>query len=243
MEHEQKQHQSRSIIRDFCLNTSTHGLGGIARSGNIYNRLFWSISFIIYMGIMIYFIVKALLDYFEYPTNIDVSYISEIPQNFAAFSLCNGSPMRLDRFIGPFLNYTNATSSTDWNDTNSPIYAFPSVASFFIDQYNKNETFEQYFYTLPTILYSCHFNRVPCSTTDFISFLSSEYGFCYTFNAKLKNTTDNKVRLVNQYGGIGELSLGLYIHSHQYVPNIRNGEYTVVFREMQLFFLIKVLVS
>ena len=181
---------------------------------------------------MIYFIVEALLDYIEYPTNIDVSYVTELPQNFAAFSLCNASPMRFDRFIEPFLSYTNATSSTDWNDTNSSIYAFPNVANFFTEQYNKNGTFEQYFYTPPTMLYSCYFNSVPCSTTDFISFLSSDYGFCYTFNAKLKNTTYNEVRWVNQYGGIGELSLGLYIHSHQYVPNIRNGEYTVVFMEM-----------
>lgn len=40
MEQKEKRRRRRSIIRNFCLNTSAHGLPGIARSQSIWNRLF-----------------------------------------------------------------------------------------------------------------------------------------------------------------------------------------------------------
>ena len=40
----------RSIVRQFCLNTSTHALLGIARSESVHNRVFWSISFVFFHG-------------------------------------------------------------------------------------------------------------------------------------------------------------------------------------------------
>ena len=49
-----KRPRRRSIIREFCLNTSTHALPSIARSESIHNRLFWSISFLAFLAIMIY---------------------------------------------------------------------------------------------------------------------------------------------------------------------------------------------
>ncbi|CAF3337634.1 unnamed protein product [Rotaria sp. Silwood2] len=119
----------RSIIREFCLNTSAHALPGIARSTSIHNRLFWSILFISFTTIMIYFIVKTILVYFEYPTKIDVSYASESQQYFPAFSICNGLAMRFDQFIGPFLNYTNKRNLTDTNDTTT-ISAFQAQYFF-----------------------------------------------------------------------------------------------------------------
>ncbi|CAF0966836.1 unnamed protein product [Adineta steineri] len=46
---ETKLQQHRVIIKDFSLNTSTHGIPGIARSQSIPNLLFWSISFITFL--------------------------------------------------------------------------------------------------------------------------------------------------------------------------------------------------
>ncbi|CAF1035211.1 unnamed protein product [Adineta steineri] len=40
--------RARSIIREFSLNTSTHGIPGIARSQSILNRIFWAISTLIF---------------------------------------------------------------------------------------------------------------------------------------------------------------------------------------------------
>ncbi|CAF1235385.1 unnamed protein product [Rotaria sp. Silwood1] len=82
MQVETKKYRRRSIIREFCLNTFTPALPDIARSESIHNRLFWLISCISFILIMIYFIVQAILAYFEYSTQIDISYVSEWPQYF-----------------------------------------------------------------------------------------------------------------------------------------------------------------
>ncbi|UJR19275.1 hypothetical protein I4U23_022404 [Adineta vaga] len=210
----------RSVIREFSLNTSMHGLPGIVRAQNIHNRIFWTISFICFLGIMTFFIVNAIRDYFHYPTNIDLRFESEWPQYFPAISLCNLAPLRFDKFIEFFINFTVAHNLSNITDTTtfSPNQS-GFLWNFLIDRINNNESVEILSFSLASMLRVCYFNYRPCSVADFISFKSSIHGICHTFNAKMKNTTsDSSVRHSNQYGGPGILSLGLYVHSHQYVP-------------------------
>ncbi|CAF1075561.1 unnamed protein product [Adineta steineri] len=214
----------RSIIREFFLNTSAHALPGIARSKSIHNRVFWSISFVSFTGIMIYFIIKSILAYFDYPTQFNLDVVEEWPQYFPAFSLCNASPFWLDQFIGPFLNYSkvynlNVSNDTTTWTTTTGIY----IRNFIIDKLNRNESIESFSFPLSSMLYSCSFNSVPCTAADFIPFTSSSYGICYTFNAKLKSNRSGSVRYANQNGADGTLALGFYVYSYQYVPYIREG--------------------
>lgn len=216
---------ARSIVREFFLNTSAHALPGIARSKSIHNRVFWSISFISFTGIMIYFIIKSILNYFNYPTQFNIDIIEEWPQYFPAFSLCNASPLRLDRFVEPFLNYTKQFNMNISNDTTTwPSSLGLYMRNFLIEKLNRNESTVSLYFPVSSILYSCSFNTVPCSAEDFISFTSSSSGICYTFNAKLKNNRSGSVRYANQNGADGTLDLGLYVHSYQYVPYIREGK-------------------
>lgn len=212
----------RSIIREFCLNTSTHALPGIARSASLPNRLFWSISFIIFMGLMIYSIVAAAMTFFNYPTQIDLNVENEWPQYFPAVSLCNFNAFRLDRFLDPFLNYTRGRNLSTSNDTSQWSNAESAyIRDFSIDKLNRNESLDEFAFPISSLLYACRFNGQTCSADDFLVFLSSSHGKCYTFNAKPIN---GSIRYGNQDGGNGELTLELYIHSHQYVPYVRDGE-------------------
>ena len=217
-----------AIIQDFSLNTSTHGLPGIARSESKYNRFYWSVVFLIFTGTMIYFIVRALSAYLGYPTQIDLNIDVEWPQNFPAFSFCNAGAIRLDQFIGPFLNYTNAVEGTNTNDTST---LFPAqlilVGNFINDILNNNGSMEPFYYSLPSMLYSCSYNGQACSAADFIPFVTTAYGLCYTFNAQLKDGGVNSVRSGSLNGGDGKLELGLYVHSHQYVPYLVDSKCTI----------------
>ncbi|CAF3908916.1 unnamed protein product [Rotaria sordida] len=194
MQDETKQYCRRSIIREFCLNTSTHALPGIARS-------------------------ETIVAYLKYPTQIDVSYVSEWRQYFSAFSLCNASPFRFDKFKEPFFNYIKTRNLTDSNDTTtlSPFQAH-YIRDFLIDKINRNESLKPLFYPLSSMLSTCSFNVVPWLETDFLPFISSTYGLCYTFNAKLKYSNNDSIRYGNKNGADGNLKLGLYVHNHQYVP-------------------------
>ncbi|CAF3752016.1 unnamed protein product [Rotaria sordida] len=73
------------------------------------------------------------------------------------------------------------------------------------------------------MMYKCSFNDIHCSVNDFVPFTSFLYGACYTFNAALKNNTNRNILYANEYGGDGKLSIGLYIHSHQYVLHLPSG--------------------
>lgn len=167
---------------------------------------------------MIYFVTKAILVYYNYPTQFNLDIVSEWPQYFPALTICNGSPLRFDKFIQSFLNYTNSRNVSSSNNTSTlSLLQAMYITDFLIDKINRNDTLESMFYPLSSMLYTCSYNSYPCSAADFISFTSSVYGLCYTFNAKIKNTSNDSVRYGNQYGGNGVLDLEFYVYSHQYV--------------------------
>jgi hypothetical protein len=226
-----KHRRRRSIIREFALNTSTHGLPGIARSESIHNRLFWLIATTTFSSVMFYFVIQSIRAFFNYPTATSVSRILEWPQYFPAFTFCNLSPLRYDRFIGPFLNYTNARNLTNTNDTSSfSQYQAMYIRDFYQYKLNRNESLNEYFYPISSMMMSCQYNGVRCTGDDFISFSSSIYGLCYTFNARMKNMSNGNVHYSTENGGIGTLELRLYVHSHQYVPFINDGKYTLLIK-------------
>jgi hypothetical protein len=217
-------HRSGSIVREFSLNTSTHGIPGIARSKSLPNRIFWTIAFVCYTGIMLYFIIESIQAYFTYPTQTSVSFNVERLQPFPAVTICNFSPIRFDKFIGPYLNYTNSHNLTDTNDTSTLSYQESAYIRDFIQyQFNNGLYSTDYLFPLSPMLLLCVYNGVECNSSDFISFLSSNYGLCYTFNAKIKSN-ENNVRLTTDYGGSGDLELRLYAYSEQYVPYVSEGK-------------------
>ncbi|CAF1004824.1 unnamed protein product [Rotaria sp. Silwood1] len=215
-----KFHRRRSIIRDFSLNTSTHGIPGIVRSQSIQNRIFWVVSSLVFTGIMLFFVVESIKEYFSFPTQTSVSFAVERSQAFPAVSICNYSPVRFDNFIEPFINFTNSHNLTNTTDT-STISSEQSnhIRKFFQNLLIHREPVDNYFFPLSSMLMSCFYNGERCQTTDFIPFLSSSFGQCYTFNAKMKSN-ESRVRSTTDGGGIGKLELQLYAHSHQYVPYI-----------------------
>ncbi|CAF0767303.1 unnamed protein product [Adineta ricciae] len=212
-----------SIIKEFSFNTSMHGIPGIARSESLLNRAFWSVSFLIFTGIMLYFVVQSIITYFNYPTQTSVSFSDEWPQNFPAVTICNNSPFMYDSFIGPFLNYTNSLNLTHTNDTTVlSSQQARYIRDFLIYKLNRNESVTDFFYPLESILIKCIFNGISCSVNDFIQFVSPVYGSCYTFNAKVDHINNGTIHQCGDYGGVGLLELGLYTHNHQYVPFVND---------------------
>ncbi|CAF3341058.1 unnamed protein product [Rotaria socialis] len=210
-----------AIIRDFALNTSTHGLPGIARSQSKHNCIFWTISFLIFTGVMIYFVTRSIQNYFQYPTQTSVSIFVERSQVFPAVTFCNYSPARFDRLAGPFLNYLNSINATNTKDTETfTREQYFLLSSYFQHLVNTGQSVSEYFFSLDIMLIECVYNTKTCTHDDFISFISSAYGKCYTFNAKSKSTNGTSLRYTNDNGGSGKLILRLYAQSHLYSPHI-----------------------
>ncbi|UJR20226.1 hypothetical protein I4U23_023357 [Adineta vaga] len=213
-----------SILQEFSTSTTAHGLPRIASSSSRHNCIYWSIAFIVCTGLMLFFIVQAILNYLSYPTQIDISIDDEWPHSFPAFSFCNAGGLRLDTFMIPFLSYLHALNVTNTNDTSTvqPEHA-SYLGPFTRDLFNRNDSLEQFSYPLSSMLLFCRYNSQPCTAADFTPFITTDYGYCYTFNGKLKNTSDDSILDGTEYDGSGKLELGLYVHSHQYIPYIADS--------------------
>ena len=215
----------RSIIREFGLNTSTHGVPSIVRSQSIPNRLFWIVTTLIFSGVMFYFVEQSIAAYFTYPTQTSVSVVVERSQPFPAVSICNYSPIRFDRFIGPFLNFTNSRNLTNTTDNSTITFQQANyIRDFFQYLFNGAQPVADYLFPLEGMLLWCNYNGDDCNASMFLPFLSSTHGHCFTFNAKMV-TNQSRTRRTTDAGGIGKLSLRLYAHSHQYVPYISTGKW------------------
>ena len=214
----------RSIIQDFSLNTSTHGLPSIARGQSILNRLFWILATMGFACTMFYFVVQSILTYLTYPTQTSVSVVVERSQHFPAVSICNYSPIRFDRFIGPFLNFTNSRNLTNTTD-NSTISSDQAdfMRDFIQDWIQRDQSLTDFLFPLESMLFGCSYNGRLCNSSDFLPFLSAIYGLCYTFNAKRASDL-RPIRMTSDFGSSGKLFLRLYSHSHQYVPYVSEGE-------------------
>ena len=218
----------RSIVREFALNTSAPGISRIARSDSKLNCLFRTVSFLIFTGVMMYFVTQSIRTYFQYPTQTAVSVVIDQQAAFPAVTICNYSPLRSDHVLEPFLNYTNALNITNTTD---PAELTPQelemLAGFLIEKSNGGESVREYFFSLGIMLLGCEYNGIPCNASDFRSFLSSMYGLCYTFNAKVRDVNASRVRLVTDNAGTGRLLLYLYAHSQLYVPSFSRGPFMV----------------
>ena len=219
-----KLHRRRSIIREFSLNTSTHGIPGIARSESVPNRIFWIVSLLCFGGIMVFFVTQSIRAYFEYPTQTVYAFDSEWPQTFPAVTICNYSPIRYDLFIESFLNFTKSKNLPDINDKSQ----FKQVHANYVREFtqfvlNNNQSIEKYFFSLESMLIECEYNGLNCSVDDFTPFVSSFFGNCYTFNANNNKIRNGTLFLNTDNGRMGTLNLQLYIHSHQYVPYFSDG--------------------
>lgn len=208
----------RSIIRDFSLNTSTHGIPGIARSQTWPYRIFWTVATIVFAGIMVFFIIQSFREFLAFPTQTSVAGVTERKQAFPAVSICNHSPIRADLFMDSFLQITNSMNLTKPNET----LVFTQFHAFLIRNYlrelwNINANVSRFFYPLESILLSCKFNNIDCNASYFVRFTSIRYGSCYTFNAET-GSKDRPVLQTTDGNGFGILKLEFYAHNHQNIP-------------------------
>ncbi|CAF0791854.1 unnamed protein product [Adineta ricciae] len=230
MKSKQQQHQRSSTTNNKVrLNTTIDDVPPSVYIKNLANNIFRTFSLSICLGCMIFLIFEAVRAYFQYPTQTSVSIIFEWPQAFPAVTVCNYSPLRYDRFIEPFLNYTNTFNLTGTsNATEITKKHGQFIRKFILYKINRNESMMDYLYPLDAMMISCMYNNIPCTVADFTWFVSSQYGLCYTFNAKLKPSLKKTIKENRENGLFGAFELRFYVHQHQYVPYLSNGVGMVV---------------
>ena len=107
------QQRCLSIVIDYLIEVSTHGLRSVGRAYCTWNRLFWVLVFMIASGFMFYFVVSAVLQYFAYPTDTKVEITFDLVMAFPAVTICSGNPNRYDKTNASLVNYFYRLYSTN----------------------------------------------------------------------------------------------------------------------------------
>jgi hypothetical protein len=208
----------RSILIDYLLATSTHGLRSMGRAYSKFNRFFWILIFMVAFGIMFYFVISAILQYYAYPTQTKVEFRLDRAMTFPAITICSGNPNRYDKtnasLVPFFYRLYSSNAPYDQDIINS------LVIPLTIDLFNRNQTQELWSigFQLSDFLLECNYNGIDCSNS-FISSISSVLGNCFTFNwktsAKLFGLNDLGDTIVIKEG----LSMKFYLPQELFFPS------------------------
>ena len=185
------------IFKDFLETTPIHALPFIARSKSWFMRIFWIFFFCALFGFGVYLVVKALMDYYDYPVVSEVQENIERQPEFPAITICNLDPFitsyAADYVEKRFLDLSNFTKEELLSPTSAIFYKLSNARRFILNEINNPSISltnkRKFGYSLEETLIDCHYNNENCKNTtddDFVWHFSYNYGNCYTYNSGFK---------------------------------------------------------
>ncbi|CAF1068437.1 unnamed protein product [Adineta ricciae] len=207
----------RSIVIDYLIATSTHGLRGVGRAYSKSNKIFWIITFTFATGLMFYFVISAILQYFAYPTQTNVEINLDPQMNFPAVTICSGNPNPYKRINASLVDFfyrlypSNVTFNQSFlNSLQIPLY---------IDLFNRNKTEElqSISFQLTDMMLSCTYNGISCLNA-FITSITPSFGNCYTFNWKTSTPFFTLNNFSSTFVARDGLAMSFYIPRESYFP-------------------------
>ena len=76
-------------LREFCAETTAHGLGRLASSTSILEKMIWLACLLAAMGYMTYQGITLVSDYLSYPVDVKVEQKYSATLDFPAVVVCN----------------------------------------------------------------------------------------------------------------------------------------------------------
>ena len=72
-------------VKNFCLNSTIHGIPSFARTDKIVLKILWFIATLVSSTFCAYVILKSVQEYFQYNVVSQISSITEIPTYFRKY--------------------------------------------------------------------------------------------------------------------------------------------------------------
>ena len=188
-------HDTKDLILRFFTSSSAHGVPRLFTSEELILKLMWLIMFITSATYMIASCITLVIDYYNYPTSVSILTYQEIPAKFPAVTICNQklvnktkNPnftmiMTSKEYDVTDLNWAFNSSYSPYDQAEELIYTTQMI----LNEASTNET--EMSYDLKDMLFSCAFNKNPCSEEDFDYLFDPRRGNCYTFNKGYSNGT------------------------------------------------------
>ena len=94
MDESERKRSRLDEVRDFCTDTSAHGLGRVAAANSWPARFLWMAIFLSASVIAVYQISLSFTTYLQYPTKTDFSIVIKEQLRFPAVTVCNINPFK-----------------------------------------------------------------------------------------------------------------------------------------------------
>ena len=94
MDDSERERSRLDQIRDFCADTTAHGLARVAAAKSWPARLFWMVVVIFASTLGVYQITLSVTAYLQYRTKTDVFLVSKENLSFPAVTVCNINPFK-----------------------------------------------------------------------------------------------------------------------------------------------------
>ena len=94
MDDSERERSRLAQIRDFCANTTAHGLARVAAAKSWPARLFWMVVVIFASTLSVYQISLSVTAYRQFRTRTDVFLVSKESLSFPAVTVCNINPFK-----------------------------------------------------------------------------------------------------------------------------------------------------
>lgn len=186
----------KNLLSKWCKQSSSHGLPKIFETKYLPIKIMWTIFFIASMSYCTYFIIRSIVQYTKYETNIKIIDLEDTPTIFPTITICNTNPF--NRNIKDYIN-KNSQSIRCWSRVDGKQqnkYCSETIANGTLVRVDmdslqyfaySDDSFDANYYGFPlkTSLNTCSYNlHETCNDIDefFLEYWDLKNGLCYKFN-------------------------------------------------------------
>lgn len=165
----------------------------------------------------------AIVNFLKYEVNINLKTVIESPLEYPAVTICNLNPFDVaaETTTGDYIKTALRASQMSPSIVplqNETAYYVVNLAAKILkatvvaDQALSKESAKKLGFSIESMLVSCHYNGIECSSLNFTWYRTFEYGNCYIFNAAIDNS-GNKIDSIktSKAGPNSGLTLELFL--------------------------------
>ncbi|XP_032229849.2 acid-sensing ion channel 2 [Nematostella vectensis] len=236
----------RALVRDFVDRTTCHGIGQINGPQSPLWRVFWMVTFVAGLGMVVHQGVTLFGTFLDRPTSTTIDMTYAPAMDFPAVTICNLNAIRKDHlsqfpdadvllkgfseastpsvtvFLGKDVeSFIKQHSEAGPNVTLDPELAFKDVMVEIFAQ-SELKKLRMAGHGFEELVLGCTWNNIKCNKGDFLKywrpFWNFRYGNCYTFNQGMsENGVAIKPLTLSNTGPNYGLTLDLFINQEQYI--------------------------
>jgi hypothetical protein len=182
----------KSIIKNWAMQSTSHGIPKIASSPYKIIKIIWIIFFFGSFGFCSFCLLNSFQEYFNYAVNTQMSVTTQSSLQFPTVTFCNKNPFKTndknflfrDLFLSLYNEMVNTSKNLGFNDLDKITLGLNQATKSVIYSTIVNEQERSTLsYTIDEMLISCSFNLYNCDKNDFDFYWSNMYGNCYQFNS------------------------------------------------------------